>query len=124
MVMDTMRAPCATQRTGDLLLYRLEQLYDESRQDDGRRRGGKTFGNTVVIWDLHTRKPKKFDVPGAPLKKLCLGLALNYCFTTTALTSKVWLIYEDETGEWQAKAVADIGGQQDTPASRYLHLGG
>jgi selenium-binding protein 1 len=41
------------------------------------------FGNTVVVWNLHTRKPQK--------------------------TSKIWLIYEDDAGEWQAKEVADIG---------------
>ena len=77
----------------------------------------KRFGNTVVIWDLHTRKPKKIlDVPGAPLEIRCAwGSRSNYCFTTTALTSKVWLIYEDEAGEWQAKAVADIGDASKIP---------
>ncbi len=68
------------------------------------------FGNTVVIWDLHTRKPRKIlDVPGAPLEIRCAwGAKNNYCFTTTALTSEIWLIYEDGDGEWQAKKVADI----------------
>jgi selenium-binding protein 1 len=49
----------------------------------------KRFGNTVVIWDLHTRKPKKIlDVPGAPLEIRCAwGAKHNYCFTSTALTS-------------------------------------
>ena len=77
----------------------------------------KRFGNTVVIWDLHSRKPKKIlDVPGAPLEIRCAwGSRSNYCFTTTALTSKVWLIYEDEAGEWQAKAVADIGDASKIP---------
>ena len=77
----------------------------------------KRFGNTVVIWDLHTRKPKKIlDVPGAPLEIRCAwGSQNNYCFTTTALTSKVWLIYEDDAGEWQAKAVADIGDASKIP---------
>lgn len=77
----------------------------------------KRFGNTVVIWDLHARTPKKIlDVPGAPLEIRCAwGSQSNYCFTTTALTSKVWLIYEDEDGEWQAKAVADIGDASKIP---------
>jgi methanethiol oxidase len=77
----------------------------------------KRFGNTVVIWDLHTRKPKKIlDVPGAPLEIRCAwGSFHNYCFTSTALTSKIWLIYEDEAGEWQAQAVADIGNAADIP---------
>ena len=71
----------------------------------------KNFGNTVVIWDLHTRKPRKIlDVPGAPLEIRCAwGADHDYCFTTTALTSKIYLIFEDDDGEWQAQAVADIG---------------
>ena len=75
------------------------------------------FGNTVGIWDLHTRKPLKIlDVPGAPLEIRCAWKKENnYCFTTTALTSKIWLIYEDEKGEWQAKAVADIGDASKIP---------
>jgi selenium-binding protein 1 len=77
----------------------------------------KHFGNTVVVWDLHSRKPKKvFDVPGAPLEIRCAwGPHHDYCFTTTALTSKIWLIYEDEQGEWQAKAVATIGDPSQVP---------
>ena len=32
----------------------------------------KRYGNTVVVWDLHSRKPQKvFDVPGAPLDIRC-----------------------------------------------------
>lgn len=77
----------------------------------------KHFGNTVVIWDLHTKKPKKIlDVPGSPLELRCAwGANHNYCFTTTALTSKIWLIYEDEQGEWQSEAVADIGDPSKVP---------
>ena len=77
----------------------------------------KRFGNTVVVWNLHTRKPRKiFDVPGAPLEIRCAwGPSHDYCFTTTALTSKIWLIYEDEAGEWQAEAVADIGDPSKVP---------
>ena len=75
------------------------------------------FGNTVVIWDLHKRQPKKvLDVPGAPLEIRCAwGSQNNYCFTTTALTSKIWLIYEDDGGDWQAKPVADIGVAEQIP---------
>jgi selenium-binding protein 1 len=77
----------------------------------------KHFGNTVVVWDLHTRKPKKIlDVPGAPLEVRCAwGARHNYCFTSTALTAKIWLIYLDEHEEWQAKAVADIGDASKVP---------
>jgi selenium-binding protein 1 len=77
----------------------------------------KRFGNTVVVWNLHTRKPRKIlDVPGAPLEVRCAwGPTHDYCFTSTALTSKLWLIYEDEDGEWQAEAVADIGDPAQVP---------
>jgi len=77
----------------------------------------KRFGNTIVQWDLHTRQPKKvFNVPGAPLEiRFPWGSNANYAFSTTALTSQLWLIYEDDAGEWQAKAVADIGNPADIP---------
>jgi len=77
----------------------------------------KRFGNTVAVWNLHSRKPKKiFDVPGAPLEIRCAwGPSHDYCFTTTALTSKIWLLYVDAGGDWQAKAVADIGDPANVP---------
>ncbi|MET0081314.1 MAG: selenium-binding protein SBP56-related protein, partial [Candidatus Thiodiazotropha lotti] len=77
----------------------------------------KRFGNTVVLWDLHSKKPKKvFDVPGAPLEIRCAWQPdHNWCVTTTALTSKIWLIYEDQQGEWQAEAVADVGDASKVP---------
>lgn len=73
----------------------------------------KNFGQTMAIWDFHARKPKKvFQVPGAPLEvRWAWGPKNNYAFTATALTSKIWLVYEDEKGEWQAKEVAHIGGE-------------
>ena len=71
----------------------------------------KHFGGTMVMWDFHTRQPKKiFQVPGAPLEiRWAWGPTHNYAFTATALGSKLWLVYEDEKGEWQAKEVAPIG---------------
>ncbi len=77
----------------------------------------KRFGNTVVQWELHTRKPKRvLSVPGAPLEiRFPWGANANYAFTTTALTSKLWLIHEDDAGLWQAKPVADIGDPAKIP---------
>jgi len=77
----------------------------------------KRFGNTVVVWNLQSRKPKKIlDVPGAPLEIRCAwGPSHDWCFTSTALTSKLWLVYADEAGEWQAKEVADIGDPSQVP---------
>ena len=77
----------------------------------------KRFGQTVTVWDLHARKPKKvLEVPGAPLEiRFALQPQHNYAFTTAALTSKIWLIYEDEGGEWQAREVGDIGDPAKIP---------
>jgi methanethiol oxidase len=77
----------------------------------------KRFGNTVVVWNLQSRKPKKIlDVPGAPLEIRCAWAPdHDYCFTSSALTSKLWLIYADDKGEWQAKEVADIGDPTKVP---------
>ncbi len=77
----------------------------------------KRFGNTAVVWDLHTRKARRvLDVPGAPLEVRCAWKTEhNWCLTTTALTSKIWMIFEDETGIWDAKAIADIGNPADIP---------
>ncbi len=77
----------------------------------------KDFGNTMVLWDLEDRKPKLvFDVPGSPLEIRCAwNPNHNYCFTSTALTAKIWLIHLDEQGKWQAKPVADIGDPKKIP---------
>jgi selenium-binding protein 1 len=77
----------------------------------------KRFGQTVVVWDLHTKKPKQvLNVPGAPLEiRWAWDPEHNYAFTMTALTSQIWLINEDENGEWQATAVADIGDPKKLP---------
>ena len=77
----------------------------------------KRFGNTVVVWDLHTRKPKQvLDVPGVPLEVRCAWREENnWCVTSAALTSKIWLIHEDDKGAWQSTEVADIGVAADIP---------
>ncbi len=75
------------------------------------------FGNTVVVWDLHTRQPKTvLDVPGAPLEIRCAwGSNHDYCFTTTALTSKIWLIHADAEGDWSATEVGTISDPSTIP---------
>jgi hypothetical protein len=77
----------------------------------------KQMGKTMVLWDFHARTPKKvFEVPGLPLEvRWAWGENNNYAFTSTALTSKLWLVYEDDNGEWQAKDVGDIGNPEDMP---------
>ncbi len=77
----------------------------------------KRFGNTMVLWDYHARKPLQvFEVPGAPLEiRWALQPRHYYAFTSTALTSKLWLIYQKEDGTFEAKAVADIGDPAKVP---------
>jgi selenium-binding protein 1 len=73
----------------------------------------KQFGSSMVMWDFHTRRPKKvFNVPGAPLEiRWAWHETHNYAFTATAVGSKLWLCFEDEKGQRQTKEVAAIGGQ-------------
>jgi selenium-binding protein 1 len=77
----------------------------------------KRFGNTMVVWDFHARKPiQTLEVPGAPLEiRWALQPRHNYAFTTTALTSKIWLIEQREDGTFAAKAVADVGDPAKIP---------
>jgi hypothetical protein len=54
-----------------------------------------------------------FHVPGAPLEvRWAWGPKHNYAFTATALTSKLWLVYEDAKGEWQAQEIGHVGGEK------------
>ncbi len=77
----------------------------------------KHFGNTMVVWDAHARKPiQVLEVPGAPLEiRWALQPRHNYAFTSTALTSKLWLIEQQPDGTFKASAVADIGDPKKTP---------
>ena len=77
----------------------------------------KKFGNTMVVWDFHARKPiQTLEVPGAPLEiRWALQSRNDYAFTSTALTSKLWLIEHQPDGTFTAKAVADIGDPSKTP---------
>ncbi len=71
----------------------------------------KEFGDTVVVWDFHARKPLQvLQVPGAPLE-LRWALQPNhyYAFTATALAHQLVLIHQQEDGTWAAKSVADLG---------------
>ena len=77
----------------------------------------KRFGNTMVVWDLKAMKPAKIlSVPGAPLEiRWSLDPADNWAVTAAALTSKLWLIKPDASGNWQGQAVADIGDPAKIP---------
>jgi selenium-binding protein 1 len=77
----------------------------------------KQFGSTMVVWDFHARKPiQTLEVPGAPLEvRWALQPRHNYAFTSTALTSKLWLIEQQADGAFKASAVADIGDPKKLP---------
>jgi selenium-binding protein 1 len=77
----------------------------------------KNFGNTVVVWDYHARKPLQvLEVPGAPLEiRWALQPRHDYAFTTTALTSKLWGVFRKDDGTFEAVELADIGDPAKLP---------
>ena len=77
----------------------------------------KNFGNTMVLWDYHARKPlQTFQVPGAPLEiRWALQPDHHYAFTSTALTSKLWGIFRKDDGSFEAVELADIGDPATVP---------
>jgi len=77
----------------------------------------KRFGNTMVVWDFHTRKPlQTLSVPGAPLEiRFALDPRHYYAFTTTALTARLWGIFRKDDGTWEAVDLAPIGDPAKPP---------
>jgi selenium-binding protein 1 len=77
----------------------------------------KRFGKSMIMWDLKSMEPiKTMEVPGSPLEiRWSLKPEHNWAITATALTSKLWLIKQDEKGEWQAKDVGPIGDPSKIP---------
>jgi selenium-binding protein 1 len=77
----------------------------------------KNFGNTMVVWDYHARKPlQTLEVPGAPLEiRWALQPGHDYAFTSTALTSKLWGIFRKDDGSFEAVELADIGDPAKVP---------
>ena len=71
----------------------------------------KQFGDSVVVWDFHARKPLQIlRVPGAPLElRWALLPNHHYAFTSTALTGQLVLIYRQDDGTWATKNIAEIG---------------
>jgi selenium-binding protein 1 len=77
----------------------------------------KKFGQSMIMWDYKSMKPiKTMQVPGAPLEiRWSLKPEHNWAYTATALTSKLWLIKQDEKGEWIAKETGTIGDPSKIP---------
>jgi selenium-binding protein 1 len=77
----------------------------------------KRFGNTMVLWDFHARKPlQTFAVPGAPLEiRWALSPQHYYAFTSSALTSKLWGVFRKDDGTFEAAELAPIGDPSKIP---------
>jgi selenium-binding protein 1 len=77
----------------------------------------KKFGNQVVLWDFHARKPLQiFEVPGAPLEiRWALQPRHHYAFTTTALTARLWGFFRKDDGTFEAVDLAPIGDPASPP---------
>ena len=77
----------------------------------------KHFGNTMVLWDLKAMQPKQvFATPGAPLEiRWSPKDGDNWAISASALSSKLWLVQQTATGQWQVKDVANIGDPAKTP---------
>jgi selenium-binding protein 1 len=77
----------------------------------------KRFGNTMVVWDFHARKPLQvFDVPGAPLEiRWALAPQHYYAFSSSALTSKLWGVFRKDDGTFEAVDLAPIGDPAKVP---------
>ena len=71
----------------------------------------KKFGNTMVVWDFHARKPlQTLEVPGAPLEiRFALGPRNHYAFTSAALTGRLWGVFRKDDGSFEAVDLAPIG---------------
>jgi selenium-binding protein 1 len=77
----------------------------------------KHFGQSMVVWDFHARRPlQTFEVPGAPLEiRWALAPEHHYAFTATALSSKLWGVFRKPDGSFEARELADIGDPSKTP---------
>ncbi|HTF35132.1 MAG TPA: selenium-binding protein SBP56-related protein [Myxococcota bacterium] len=77
----------------------------------------KRFGNAMIVWDFHARKPlQTFAVPGAPLEiRWALAPQHYYAFSSSALTSKLWGIFRKDDGTFEALEIAPIGDASKIP---------
>ena len=78
----------------------------------------KRFGNTMVVWDLKAMKPTADLQRARARRSRSAGRSIRATtgpITAAALTSKLWLVKQDATGEWQAKEVATIGDPAKIP---------
>jgi selenium-binding protein 1 len=77
----------------------------------------KDFGDTVVVWDFHARKPlQTLKIPVAPLEiRWALDPRHEYAFIEAALTGELWGVFRKDDGTFEARKVADIGPRDAQP---------
>jgi methanethiol oxidase len=77
----------------------------------------KKFGNSMVVWDFHARKPlQTLAVPGAPLEiRWALRPEHHYAFTSAALTAKLWGVFRKSDGSFEAVEIGEVGDPKKTP---------
>ena len=77
----------------------------------------KNFGNTMVVWDFHARKPlQTLAVPGAPLEiRWAQNPRSEYAFTAAALTGKLWGVFRKDDGSFEAVDLGPIGDPASPP---------
>ena len=77
----------------------------------------KNFGSTMVVWDFHARKPlQTLAVPGAPLEiRWALHPRHEYAFTSSALTGKLWGVFHEPDGSFEAVEIGDVGDPAKLP---------
>lgn len=75
------------------------------------------FGNTMVVWDYHTRKPlQTLAVPGAPLEiRWALQPRHHYAFTAAALTGRLWGVFKGPDGTFSAADLGPVGDPKSPP---------
>jgi selenium-binding protein 1 len=76
----------------------------------------KKFGDTMVVWDYHARKPlQTLAVPGAPLEiRWALLPEHHYAFTAAALTGKLIGVFRKEDGSFEAVEIGHVGDPAKT----------
>jgi selenium-binding protein 1 len=77
----------------------------------------KRFGGTMVVWDFHARKPiQTLSVPGAPLEiRWALHPRHEYAFTSAALTGKLWGVFHQGEGRFEAVEIGGVGDPAKLP---------
>ena len=77
----------------------------------------KNFGDSVIVWDFHARKPlQTFRIPVAPLEiRWALQPEHDYAFIEAALTGELWTVIGTGDGSYEAVKSGDIGTREEQP---------